>query len=173
MCASFAPVLRSLALFQLFHSVQHVRPSLCSASLLPLSVCLFVRLQLIFIKFANGKFILLQLRRLLLLRFSSCSCSPLLLLLLVVVAVGGRSAYRENFYLNDFQIMLVLLLLQPRLHASPARCFLFICATFTDFLRFYIFVYVFYGCVCVCGCLYVWVCCIWHFPCSFSTFPQS
>lgn len=128
------------------------------SSLLPLSVCLFVRLQLIFIKFANGKFILLQLRRLLLLllRFSSCSCSLLLLLLLVVVAVGGRSAYRENFYLNDFQIMLVLLLLQPRLHASPARCFLFICATFTDFLRFYIFVYVFYGCVCVgvcmCGC---------------------
>lgn len=40
------------------------------------------------------------------------------------------------------------------LPSPPARCFLFICATFTDFLRFYNFVYVFRAslsmCVCVC-----------------------
>lgn len=58
--------------------------------------------------------------------------------------------------------MLVLLLLQPRLHAHmptpPARCFLFICATFTDFVRFYIFVYTFYVCIRVGVCLCVWAC---------------
>lgn len=63
------------------------------------------------------------------------------------------------------------------LSPPPARCFLFICATFTDFLRFYIFVYVFRAslrlsvCESVCLCVFVClcVCCEWHFPCSFPT----
>jgi len=79
-----------------------------------------VRLQLIFIKFANGKFILLQLLPLLVL---------VVVIVAVVVVVSGRRIHTENFYLNDFQIMFVLLLLLlPLLHchfATPSLRSLF------------------------------------------------
>jgi len=76
-----------------------------------------VRLQLIFIKFANGKFILLQLLLLVLV---------VVIVVVAVVVVSGRRIHTENFYLNDFQIMLVLLL--PLLHchfATPSLRSLF------------------------------------------------
>lgn len=143
-------------------------PSALSPSLLPLSVCLFVRLQLIFIKFANGKFILLQLRRLLL---------PLFLLLLVVVAVGGRSAYRENFYLNDFQIMLVLLLLQPRLHAStpctPPQLVVFYLSARPSPI-FYVSTFSSMFSMGVCVCVWVFVCVsVLHLAFSLQLFHLS